>query len=61
MPAMRDDQHQVDDEALVAQRPVGKVEAAHLARSLGQADLLTFAQAVDAGGDDDVALGQAAR
>ena len=59
----RDDQHEVDDEALVLERPPGQVEILHLlvlpfADGLGKAHLLTFAQRVDAGGDDDVSLGE---
>ena len=35
-------QHEVDDEALVAQRPVGQVEGGHLAGRLGEAHLLAL-------------------
>ena len=61
----RDDQHEVDDEALVLERPPGEVEILHWlvllpCSGLGKAHLLTFAQRVDAGGDDDVALGKTA-
>ncbi len=42
----------------MAQRPVRQIEAAHCAGAFGQPHLLPFAQPVDAGRDDDVALGQ---
>ena len=58
-PGDRRDQHEVDDEALVAQRPVRKIEAGHWRAPFGNAHLLVFPQPVDAGGDDDVALRQA--
>ena len=46
----RDDQHEVDDEALVLERPPGQVEVLHLLilpspEVCGNADLLTFASA----------------
>ena len=58
---MRDDQHEVDDEALVLERPAGQVEVLHLLvlpliRGFGNSHLLALPQRVDAGGDDDVSL-----
>ena len=53
--------HQVNDEALVTQRPFRKIEAAHGWVSSANRHLLPFAQLVDPGGDDDVALHQSLR
>ena len=59
----RDDQHEVDDEALVLERPPGQVEVLHLLilpliRGFGNPDLLTLPQRVGAGGDNDFSLGE---
>ena len=60
-----DDQHQVDDEALMLQRPAGQIEGFHLLLTPGQVcfgkpNLLANRQGIHARGDDDVTFGQAA-